>query len=85
MSNAALCQTNKSLRTLHNIHSAHVCLLPGVTLNASDWIPHPSRFRSHLFVESFQSVAAIYPSIGQHYRIILDNALGMMRVRDVAR
>jgi hypothetical protein len=67
----------------HNIHSAHLAFPPSITLDAINWIPDPPTFSSNLFVECRQLITAINSSVREYHRIILDDALRVMRIRNV--
>jgi hypothetical protein len=84
---AALCHTKKShpKKRLHNIHLAHFVFRPSISLNASDRVPDPPALCADLLVERLQPVASVDSSIGKHDRIVLDDALGVMRIGDIAR
>jgi hypothetical protein len=71
--------------TSHNVYFAHLAFAPSLSLDTVDWIPDPPTLGSDLLVESRQLIAAIYSSVREHYWVVLHDALGVVRIRDVAR
>jgi hypothetical protein len=70
---------------LQDIHLPHLALPPRFSFDTSDRIAYPPALGAHLLVEGLKSITAIDSAAWQYHRIILDYALGMMCVRDVAR
>lgn len=70
---------------LHNIHFADLALLVDLALGASYWISDPPTLRPDLFIESRQPLAAVDSPVGQNYWVVLDYALGVVCIWDVAR
>jgi hypothetical protein len=88
--NASLCRTKRQESTrgvvsLQDIHLPHLTLPPRFPLDTSDRVAYPPALGADLLVEGLKSITAINPAAWQYHWIILDNALGMMCVRDVAR
>lgn len=65
-------------------HPSHLAALPHLVCLPGNRIPYPPSFRANLLIEQPQPFDSIYASIGQHDRVILDDALRVVRIRHVA-
>lgn len=65
-------------------HPPHLAALPHLVSLPGNRIPYPPSFRANLLIEQPQPLHSIYASVGQHDRVILDDALRVVCIRHVA-